>query len=358
MTARQLGRLASRTVRVNGRALHYRLGVEPLPPDPPVVVLVHGTQHGGVRPAEAYSALCEAGPFAGVSRSAFATLLRNLGGADLITQASDGTLLLGRTGERIVNHYSFYAAFATPEEYTLYSEGRLLGTLPIDQPLTEGTLLIFAGRRWRVLSVDESRKVVDLARAKGGRPPRFTGAHAPIHDRVRREMLDVYRGKDMPPFLDPTARTLLAEARQYFTRYRLDECPALEWGADTLLFLWKGDRVMGTAAVALAARGLEVSADGLALSVSGTSPDNLRKHLERMLAGGVPDATALAASVVNKESEKYDWVLKGPLLDAAYAARSLDPPGAWRSLRGVLDHLTTGRGETGPSTNPDHSRWT
>lgn len=42
MAARQLGRLASRCVEVNGRALHYRCGAEPLPSGAPVVVLVHG----------------------------------------------------------------------------------------------------------------------------------------------------------------------------------------------------------------------------------------------------------------------------------------------------------------------------
>lgn len=42
MAAGQLGRLASRCVDVNGRALHYRFGAEPLPSGAPTVVLVHG----------------------------------------------------------------------------------------------------------------------------------------------------------------------------------------------------------------------------------------------------------------------------------------------------------------------------
>ncbi len=183
---------------------------------------------------------------------------------------------------------------------------------------------------------------MDLTRSPGGRAPRFGGAHALVHDRVRREMFAVYQDRSIPPFLDAPARNMLAEARKSFARYRLDERSILDWGADTLLFLWAGDRVMSTVGVALAARGLEVSLDGLALTVSGTDPHQLRRHLEAMVAAGPPDPALLAATVENKETEKYDWVLKGKLLNAAYAARSLDPEGAWHALRQALERQAVG----------------
>ncbi|MDQ3856135.1 MAG: DEAD/DEAH box helicase, partial [Chloroflexota bacterium] len=46
-------------------------------------------QHGGVRPEEAYRALCGPGPFAGVTPTLFAVLLRAMAAHDLISQASD-----------------------------------------------------------------------------------------------------------------------------------------------------------------------------------------------------------------------------------------------------------------------------
>ena len=51
-----------------------------------------------------------------VDTATFAHLLRNMGDAKLITQDSSGLLLHGDVGERIVNHYSFYASFQTAEE--------------------------------------------------------------------------------------------------------------------------------------------------------------------------------------------------------------------------------------------------
>ena len=293
-------------------------------------------QHGGVLPVEAHRALCAAGPFAGVDDRRFDALLRSLGAADLVVQADDGTLLLGSTGERIVNHYSFFAAFVTPEEYRLVHEGRTLGTIPIHYPLFEGALLIFGGRRWRVLSVDTHHKVVDLTRAAGGRPPLFNGTGIPVDDHVRQEMLAVYKGGDIPSFLDATARSLLVEARENFLRYRLDQSFLLIWGADTLIFPWAGDRIMGTLALALAANGLDVSLDGLALAALKTSEAEVQAQLVGLASKPPPDASSLAAKAANKAQEKYDWVLGDDLLCDSFAARSLDPERAWRCLHQLL----------------------
>jgi ATP-dependent helicase Lhr and Lhr-like helicase len=134
-------------------------------------------QHGGVTPLEAFRTLCQQGPFIRVTPDVFKLLLRALAReeVDLLSQGSDGLLLLGVAGERVVNHYSFYAAFRSPSEYRLVANGRTLGTLPVDYPLMPGSLLIFGGRRWKVLAVDSYAKVVELVRSSGGRPPQFAG---------------------------------------------------------------------------------------------------------------------------------------------------------------------------------------
>ena len=149
-------------------------------------------QHGGVSAPAAYRALCGPGsPFTAVTQAQFDTLLRGLGANDVIVQADDGTLLLGAAGERTVNHYSFYAAFKSPEEYRLFMNGNPLGTMPADQALYADALLIFGGRRWKVSAVDHTRKVIEVVPAAGGRPPKFIGGPAVVHDRVRATMRSV-----------------------------------------------------------------------------------------------------------------------------------------------------------------------
>ena len=170
-------------------------------------------QYGGATAADAWRVLCPDGAFPSVEDGVFVKLLRELGARDLIVQSADGTLLLGQKGERIVNHYSFYSAFVTPEEYHLVSGGHELGTLPISHPLSNGSYVIFAGQRWQVLSVDVERRIVDLVPSPAGRAPRFSGGTGEIHGRVRQEMKTIYESDDLPPFLDKVALTLLGEGR-------------------------------------------------------------------------------------------------------------------------------------------------
>ena len=289
-------------------------------------------QHGGLRPDEAFSILCSNGTFDGLTQDEFQSLLRHLGNEKVLTQAGDGTLLLGPKGERIVNHYSFYAAFNTPDEWRLTSAGHQLGTLPIDFPLNAGLLIIFAGRRWRVLGVDPAHKVVDLAPAPGGRAPRFQGGIAPVHDQVRQEMLRVYQDEQLPSYLDPVAADLLTEGRANFARYQLDKSPTLASGKDTYLFLWAGDRVAHTIALALSIQGLQISNEGIALRVRA-SPDELTERVRNAARQSPPDPSQLATVVANKAHEKYDGLLPGALLTRGYAARYLDPVGAWKLIR-------------------------
>ena len=296
-------------------------------------------QHGGVTPSDAYQALCGHGPFSRVDRPTFAKLLRALGSPqkDMVSQTGDGLLLLGLKGERLVNHYSFYAAFAAPDEYRLMSSGRTLGMLPIDYPVMTGSLLIFAGRRWKVVAIDEAAKVIELTQSRGGRPPIFGGdGDRGVADVVRQRMLDVLSGSEMPAYLDATAQRLLTEGRRFFERFDLADNRLLASGADTLIFPWTGDRAMSTMACLLTAAGQEASHDGIALTLPDTRPVQALALLEAILATRPVDPVQLASSVSAKASEKFDWLLTDELLNLGFAARALDVPGAYRAAADVV----------------------
>jgi ATP-dependent Lhr-like helicase len=163
-------------------------------------------QYGGARAGEAWRVLCRDGAFREVDERVFIMLLRELGRRDLLVQSAEGTLLLGVRGERLVNHYSFYTAFVTPEEYHLVAGGRELGTLPVSHPLSPGGFLIFAGQRWHILAVEAEAKIVQLESAPAGRAPRFDGTSAHVHERVRQEMRAVYESTAMPALLSTPRR--------------------------------------------------------------------------------------------------------------------------------------------------------
>ena len=288
-------------------------------------------QYGGATAVDAWRVLCRDGAFPAVSQEIFKSLLRELGKHDLIVQSAEGTLLLGQRGERIVNHYSFYTAFVKPEEYHLVSGGYELGTLPISHPLSNGSYIIFAGQRWRVIDVDVERRIVDLEPSPAGRAPRFTGGGADVHERVRQEMRAVYESADVPPFLDSTARTLLQEGREAYAGYRLGQSPFVEYESNVAVFCWAGDRVLDTLLVQLRDRDLPVERDGIAIVVNDISADALVPHLRALAAQGPADPVELAGTVANKLHEKHHPFLS-ELLSLDYASCRLDPEGAWQAV--------------------------
>ena len=296
-------------------------------------VLSLTAQHGGFQAVDAYRALCSRGPFSAVDQANFAQLLRDLAEHELLTQTHDGTLVLDMPGERLVNHFDFYAAFTSPEEWRLVEKTRLLGTLPITFPLVLHSFLIFAGRRWRIVEIDERRREVGLERAAGGQVPRFQGSGASIHDRVREEMRRVLVDRDLPIYLDDPGRELLSEGRKTFQRFNLGRQPLLQNGRDTYLFVWLGDRILNTLALQLRLQGVGVAVSGPALLFRGSSPDEVGQLLREFASAGPPNAKTLAISVQNKKTEKHHRYLSEELLNADYVSGHLDVDGAWQSAR-------------------------
>lgn len=290
-------------------------------------------QHGGATAGEIFSALCQAGPFRHVDQPMFVKLLKTLGSKELIMQASDGTLLPGRVGERLVNHYSFYSAFQTAEEYRLVASGRTLGSIPIDHPVIEGSLLIFAGRRWRVLDVDVSAKVINLTKAAGGKPPTFSGNGMQVAHGIRQRMRLLYSQDTTPVYLDQTAQSFLSDGRKAYQRLGLEESRIVEWGDDTILFPWAGDRIMNTLHVLFSDAGLDASHDGVALNFRKTPPEELNGLVHELAVSKKPDPAVLAKTVLVKNQEKHDVYLDDELLTVSYAASSLDIPGTWSILQ-------------------------
>src|ERR1017187_2301746 len=289
-------------------------------------------QFGGITPRRAWSILSDVFT---AEQGTFLQVLRALGTRKVIRQEADGTLVLDEAGERIVGHYSFYSAFATPEEYRIVAAGKTLGTLPIDRPLQENSALIFAGRRWRVVGIDERRKIIEVRPSPGGRVPEFNGGRGDVHDRVRQEMRAVLVGKDIPSFLDATAREPPGEAKAHFSHYGLEYRNIVPNGSETAVFTWRGDRVNDTMSVWFKHLGQIAQNSGAAVRVFACESDTVAA-LQRMASDPPPDPAVLADCVRNKLSEKYDWLLDQPLMNAEYASRKLDVSGAQEFVKTLV----------------------
>ncbi|HDS1037969.1 DEAD/DEAH box helicase [Stenotrophomonas geniculata] len=284
-------------------------------------------QYGGLKAAQAYQLLCaDQGPFHGLSQDAFAELLRHLGQEQVLIQDGSGLLLHGPVGDKLVNHYTFYAAFSVDEEFRIVAAGKALGTLPVSQLLTVSQRILFGGRTWLVEQIDDAQKTIYVAAAKGGTPPLFNGTGGQVHTQVRQKMRGLYQQEIKPDFLDPTAARFLQEAQSAYRQLSLDGKVLLDQGSDALLLTWLGDSANEAIACLLNAQGFASQAGRLGVEISkgARSLDDVINVLGRVAKMPLPSPEALLHSANNLVTQKWDGLLPPRLLRRSYASLKLD----------------------------------
>lgn len=297
-------------------------------------------QYGGIQASAAYGILCSPGaPFEGLSKANFAALLRHMASLDLIMQDSSGLLLHGRVGEKIVNHYSFYAAFTSDEEYRIVTSGKTLGSLPVSQMLARGQRILFGGRTWLVDEVDDVQKVIAVSATKGGSPPLFSGGGGRVHTRVRERMRSLYQGKHEVNFVDTRARGFIEQGRNGYHRLELDDRFVLDQGSHVLVLTWLGDAGNEALACLLNASGADASAVELGVEVRKASDgkEDVMDRIRNVASHPAPRVGELLTRASNLQREKWDWALPASLLQESYASLYLgiDEAHAW--ARSILE---------------------
>lgn len=283
-------------------------------------------QRGGVQAREAHHQLCTIGPFGRVSISDFVELLRHMGQLDLLQQDASGLLLHGQKGERLVNHYSFYAAFASEEEFRVVSASRVLGSLPVSSSVSEGDLIVFAGRTWMVDQIDDERKTIFVGKTVSGRPPVFTGSGGHVHTEVRKRMRELYVSATLPVFMDEAAQALMREGCATFERYSLASAVLTQLGDAVFLLTWLGDHANEAIVALMKSKGVQAKACGPAIHFndSGISMQRIASELLAFASQPVPDAALLLGKKHNLRREKWDWALPPRLLKISFASLHLD----------------------------------
>lgn len=284
-------------------------------------------QWGGVQPGQIWSLLCESKVFGNIDVKQFKDILRHLGQEEVINQLGDGQIVLGPIGENLVNHYTFYAVFSTPEEYRLEVNGKTLGSLPVDSILIPEQHIVFGGKRWKVLDIDTEKKVIYLKAAKGGEPPKFGGSGLSVHDKVRQEMLELYKsgehriqtGSNHVSFLDPVARELFSEGHVFFKEAGLAESPFIQNGDDLLIFTWQGDIVVNTICLLLIYQGYEATHYGGVIEVKNTDESSILDEFKGLLSEEPISSIELVAAVADKLIDKFDELLPLESLKLGFA---------------------------------------
>jgi len=146
-----------------------------------------------------------------ITQEDFRVLLRHLLGTGHLQRTEEGGLIVGITGERVVNNFKFYGVFQENEEFTVRCEAQELGTVVSPPPV--GEKLAIAGHVWTVLDIDYKRHLVYCEQVKGTVPAYFGDCPGDLHTKILARMRQVLREDRGYPYLMKNAVARLDNAR-------------------------------------------------------------------------------------------------------------------------------------------------
>jgi len=206
-------------------------------PNLPLSLLYHQTMSAITAQTELTAAdladrVLRLSPFANITLDQYRTLLLHMLETEHLERVEGGGLIIGATGERIVNNYHFYATFQDETSYLVRDGTREIGSiqsLPIigDRFSIQSLPIIgdrfrLAGRAWKVVNIDDDKRVIQVEAVKGKAEAYWSGGGAAIHTRILQRIytpvfFSVYGG-----FWRKTRIMVIFKYKQVIAYVRLD----------------------------------------------------------------------------------------------------------------------------------------
>jgi len=82
-----------------------------------------------------------------------------------LERMENGDILIGLEGEKLTNHFDFYAVFASSIEYSVRYKSQEIGSVSAAFPV--GFRFALAGLTWQVVEVDNDRQNIYVEPIKG-----------------------------------------------------------------------------------------------------------------------------------------------------------------------------------------------
>lgn len=313
----------------------------------PFSLLAHQTlsalmMHGELSPSELARNVLLLPPFKNtISADEYKELLRFMLQKEYIQRMDNGGLIVGLKGEKIANHFSFYAVFQDEEVYHVMAKDGEIGTLTNCPAVDE--LFVLAGRSWRVISIDEERKNIYVAQTKSSKIPSWMGTGGDIHTKVVRRMKQVLQESVLYPYLQPNAVALLTQARTYAAESGLLNNDVFPCG-DRSFFVapWVGTKEIRTISKLLSC-GLKQQLDVYSVAssryylqiTSGLSVDDfIDKFKQLHIADNDPNI--ILPKDQTPKVDKYDPMVPDSLLRSAFLFNQMCVPEAIEIINNVV----------------------
>ncbi|MGZ9587282.1 DEAD/DEAH box helicase [Paenibacillus marinisediminis] len=304
----------------------------------PIGLLYHQTMSilkgmGEATPAELAREVLTLPPFQTIETEEYRMFLNYLLQTDHLQLTEEGSLIIGLTGEKIVNNFRFLAVFKDDEEHVVYNGSEEIGSITTVPP--PGYCFSLAGKLWKVVEIDSKHKAVYVKATRGKVDTLWLGGGGDMHTLVMRKMRDVLAESTIYPYLAPRAVNRLERARRLARESGLLTQSVIPAGGDSHFVLpWVGSKPFRTLervlkhrlAERLALRSI-VPMEPYYMVVSGRADaDTLLREIQHELAN-CEDPISLLAPEEAPYLGKYDEFVAPELVRRAFAVDGLEIAG-------------------------------
>lgn len=275
-----------------------------------------------------------------VSLDEYKQLLLYMIDGDYLQRMDNGCIIVGLKGERIANHYTFYAVFQEEETFRVMAKEGEIGTLTSCPAIDE--TFVLGGRSWLVLSIDENRKIVYVTNAKHTRIPSWTGGGGDIHSKVMQRMKRILLEDTIYPYLQPRAIKILTESRTLAAESGILSNAVFQTGRKSFILApWCGSKELRTISNLLS-HGLKQPLEVISVISSPyylqvTSSLKSEEFFQKIheLEIDVTDPANVLPEDIAPMLDKYDSMVPKSLLREAYLRNQVDVPRAMQILAGI-----------------------
>ncbi|UII27553.1 DEAD/DEAH box helicase [Fulvivirga maritima] len=159
-------------------------------------------------------------------------------------------LIIGVTGEFIVNSREFYSVFSTELNFKVTHSGKVIGNIPYSPQVKKDENILLAASIWKIKDVDIKGAKIIVVPAKDGKKPKFFGRTGSIHKRVRAEMLRILMNSEGYEYLNVESHDEIDKLRADFNGFNIKDFeydrPVIEKEGKLEVYTFTGSEINNT----------------------------------------------------------------------------------------------------------------
>lgn len=313
----------------------------------PFSLLAHQTlsvlmSKGELSPPELARHILSLPPFINnISTVEYKDLLKYMLQEDYLQRLGNGKIIVGLKGEKICNHFSFYAVFQDEEVYRVINKSKEIGNLNFNPGV--GTIFVLAGKSWIVTSADDKKNIIYVEQSNSKGAPHWYGSGVHVDTKIVKMIKKILQEDDIYPYLQPNAKNLLLYSRKVARESGLLEHDIIKYD-DNSFFLcpWIGTKELYTISKLFSFQvNKELQINNVNYNKyylefkSKLGKSELKKVFDKLnvdaIINNISDKTFMIQRI-----DKYDYMVPDNLLYIAYLYNQMDINFAINCLKNLM----------------------